>query len=198
MSWCLRLTSFSIIYFHLFLTTLGLVAHAGFLSWWWGGYSIVVLHRLLIAVLGCTYFSSFHLWALERKLNSCGTRAYLQHSMWNLLEPGIEPISLVLAGGFITPEPPGKSYDSLSHGPAIRWLHISHTTFAEPCESELQMLWVSGRGGEEEERKWWNIKNWWICTKTIQIFIILFFQFFYRFEIIWHKNRQGWGGGREV
>ena len=26
-----------------------------------------------------------------------------------LLEPGIEPLSLALAGGFFTPEPPGKS-----------------------------------------------------------------------------------------
>ena len=84
MSWYLQLASFSIIYFRLFLAMLGLAAHAGFLSWWWGGYSMVVLCRLLVAVLGCTYCSSFDLWALERKLNSCGTRAYLQHSMWNL------------------------------------------------------------------------------------------------------------------
>ena len=78
------------------------------------------------------------------------------------------PISLVLVGRFITPEPPGRSYNSLSHGSAIWWLQKSHPTFAERCESELPMLWVSGRGGEEEERKWWNIKNWWICTKNIQ------------------------------
>ena len=28
--------------------------------------------------------------------------------MWNLLGPGFEPTSTVLAGGFFTTEPPGK------------------------------------------------------------------------------------------
>ena len=31
------------------------------------------------------------------------------HSMWNLPGPGIEPMSLALAGGFLTTGPPGKS-----------------------------------------------------------------------------------------
>ena len=45
--------------------------------------------------------------------------------MWNLLGPGIEPVSPELAGGFFTTEPPGKpclvvhhpDYPTLHHGP---------------------------------------------------------------------------------
>ena len=29
--------------------------------------------------------------------------------MWDLLAPGIEPVSLAMAGGFLTTAPPGKS-----------------------------------------------------------------------------------------
>ena len=34
--------------------------------------------------------------------------------MWDLLGPGIEPLSPALAGGFLTAEPPEKSLDILS------------------------------------------------------------------------------------
>ena len=33
--------------------------------------------------------------------------------MWDLPGPGIEPMSSGLAGGFLTTEPPGKSYHRL-------------------------------------------------------------------------------------
>ena len=36
-------------------------------------------------------------------------RAQLLHGMWDLPEPGIEPMSPALAGGFLTTVPPGKS-----------------------------------------------------------------------------------------
>ena len=42
-------------------------------------------------------------------LSSCGTWAYLPYDMWNLLTPGIEPLSPALAGRFSTTGPPGKS-----------------------------------------------------------------------------------------
>ena len=42
---------------------------------------------------------------LVRQLRSCGTQAYLLRGIWNI--PGIEPMSLALAGGFLTPVPPG-------------------------------------------------------------------------------------------
>ena len=33
--------------------------------------------------------------------------------MWDVLRPGIEPVSPALAGGFFTTEPPGKPQDYL-------------------------------------------------------------------------------------
>ena len=42
-------------------------------------------------------------------LSSCGARAQLLCSMWDLPGPGIEPLSPALAGGFLTTAPPGKS-----------------------------------------------------------------------------------------
>ena len=52
--------------------------------------------------------SSCGLPALERRLSSCGSRAQLLHSMWDLPRPGIEPVSPALAGRFLTTAPPGK------------------------------------------------------------------------------------------
>ena len=46
--------------------------------------------------------------ALELGLSSCGTRGYLLLGMWNLLGPGIEPVSPVLTGRFLSTVPPGK------------------------------------------------------------------------------------------
>ena len=47
-------------------------------------------------------------WALEHRLNSCGTQAQLC-SMWGLPGPGPEPVTSALASGFFTTEPAGKS-----------------------------------------------------------------------------------------
>ena len=57
--------------------------------------------------------SSCGLQALELRLSSCGTRAYLLHSLWDLPGPGLEPTSLALAGRFLTTAPPGK--------PCVEW-----------------------------------------------------------------------------
>ena len=43
-----------------------------------------------------------------RRLSSCGSRAQLLRSMWDLLRPGLEPVSPALAGGLSTTAPPGK------------------------------------------------------------------------------------------
>ena len=53
-------------------------------------------------------FSSCVSRALEHRLSSCGTRASLLHSMWDLPGPGLEPVSPALAGGFLTTAPPGS------------------------------------------------------------------------------------------
>ena len=47
--------------------------------------------------------------ALECRLSGCGAWALLLHGMWDLPGPGLEPVSAVMAGGFLTTEPPGKS-----------------------------------------------------------------------------------------
>ena len=43
-----------------------------------------------------------------RRLSSCGSRAQLLRSMWDLPRPGLEPVSPALAGRFSTTAPPGK------------------------------------------------------------------------------------------
>ena len=48
-------------------------------------------------------------WALECGLSSCVTWVYLLHSMWDLPEPGIEPMFPALAGRFLSTVPPEKS-----------------------------------------------------------------------------------------
>ena len=68
-----------------------------------GGFS-----RCRTRILGYSVFSSGGSWALEHSLSSCGTQAYLLLSMWNLLGPGIEPMSPTLAGRFFATEPSGK------------------------------------------------------------------------------------------
>ena len=45
-----------------------------------------------------------------RRRSSCGSRAWLLRSMWDLPRPGLEPVSPALAGRFSTTVPPGKSH----------------------------------------------------------------------------------------
>ena len=45
-----------------------------------------------------------------RRLSSCGSRAQLLCSIWDLPRPGLEPVSPALAGRFSTTAPPGKPY----------------------------------------------------------------------------------------
>ena len=47
-----------------------------------------------------------------RRLSSCGSRAELLRSMWDLPRPGLEPVSPALAGRFSTTAPPGKPLKS--------------------------------------------------------------------------------------
>ena len=65
--------------------------------------------------LRCTGFSLWWLLLLRSTgsrragFSSCGLRALLLCRMWDLLGPGLEPVSLALAGGFLTTAPPGKA-----------------------------------------------------------------------------------------
>ena len=86
-------------------------------------------------VLELSGFSTCSSWALEQRLNSCGTQAWLLHDTWDLSGPGIEPMSLALTGGFLTSELPGNpsytvsfkhQFISLNVLKALTWrmLHI--------------------------------------------------------------------------
>ena len=91
---------------------LSLVAVSGaYSSLWCAGFSLLWLLSLQSNGSRCLGFSNCGSWALERRLSSCGTRAQLLHSMWDLPGPGFEPLSPALAGGFLTTEPPGKPED---------------------------------------------------------------------------------------
>ena len=53
-------------------------------------------------------FRSCGSWALEHRVSSCGVQAEMRRGMWDLPDPGEEPMSPALAGEFFTTEPPGK------------------------------------------------------------------------------------------
>ena len=69
----------------------------------WGTQASVVAARGL---------NSFCPRTLEHRLNSCGAQTWLLPDMWDLLRPGIEPMSPTLADGFTT-GPPGKPQELL-------------------------------------------------------------------------------------
>ena len=62
------------------------------------------------------------LWALERRLRSCGARAKWPHNMWDLPAPGIEPMTPALAGGFLTIRPLVKSLSCLLRNTVLQVL----------------------------------------------------------------------------
>ena len=76
-----------------------------------GGFSCCGARALAAraSVVAARGLSSCGSWALERRLSSCGAQAQLLRDMWDLPGPGLEPVSPALAGGFLTPAPPGKS-----------------------------------------------------------------------------------------
>ena len=59
--------------------------------------------------------------ALEHRLNICGTPVELLHSMWDLPESRMEPVSHVIAGRFFTSEPRGKTSKWFCF--VLFWLH---------------------------------------------------------------------------
>ena len=83
------------------------------------GLLFVAVHRLLIvlasrcraqalgvqaSVVVAHGLSSCGLRALEHRLSSCGAGAQLLCGMWDLPGPGLEPVSLALAGRFRSEE----------------------------------------------------------------------------------------------
>ena len=101
----------------LFLAVLGLrCCTRAFSSCSEWGLLFTVVHGLLIAMASLVVehrlqahgLSSCASSVLERRLSSCGVRAQLLCGMWDLPEPGLEPMCPALAGGFLTTAPPGK------------------------------------------------------------------------------------------
>ena len=74
-------------------------------------------------VVACR-LSSFGSRALECRLSSCSTWAYLLRDTWYLPWPGIEPVSPALAGGFLTTAPTGKSQRFFWCGPFLKSLSL--------------------------------------------------------------------------
>ena len=76
------------------------------------GLLFIVVCGLLIALASHCEAQALSMWAsvvAAWALSSCGTQAWIFHSMWNLPGPGIEPVSTTLAGGFLFTVPPGNS-----------------------------------------------------------------------------------------
>ena len=57
----------------------------------------------------CGGFSCCGAQAVDNRLSSCVSLAWLPSSTWKLLRPGIKPLSSELAGGFLATGSPGKS-----------------------------------------------------------------------------------------
>ena len=88
----------------------------GYSSLWCTGFSLRWLLLLRSTGSRRAGFSSCGSRALQRRLSSCGARAQLLRSMWDLPGPGLEPVSHALAGGFLTTASPGKSLFSFEQG----------------------------------------------------------------------------------
>ena len=71
--------------------------------------SLVVALSVRASVVAAHGLSSFGSRALECRLSSCGARAQLLYGMQDPPGPGLELVSPVLVGGFLTTAPPGKS-----------------------------------------------------------------------------------------
>ena len=79
----------------------------GLHCWAWAFSSYSKWGLLFIAVCGLLIVVGHRLQA--GGLSSCGTHTLLPRGMWNLLGPGIKPVSPALADGFLSTAPPGKS-----------------------------------------------------------------------------------------
>ena len=102
----LKIFLFIIYFLFLFLAVLGLRfcvrAFSSFGEW----------RPLFIALRGPLTIATSHVAEHRlqmRRLSNCGSRAQPLRGMWDLPRPGLEPVSLALAGRFSTTAPPGKS-----------------------------------------------------------------------------------------
>ena len=73
--------------------------------------------------------------------------------MWNLRGPGIKPVFPILAGGFLTTVPPGKS----------------STFLFIPEDTEVQSRWRNGNSGDEKEGTWGKFSIHFLLTCLEQL-----------------------------
>ena len=81
---------------------------SGFASWGAWALGCRLQQAPAVAVRGLSSCGSK---VLEHRLRSCGAQTWLLGAMWDLLGSRIKPVSLALAGRFLTFGPPGKSSD---------------------------------------------------------------------------------------
>ena len=116
-------------------------------------HKLVITFKIYILTFGCIYlhlaasaargpcfscgawashrcgFSCCGAGALECRLSSCGTPAYLPQGMWGLPWPRIEPRSPALEGRLLYTGPPGKS--SYNFFPPILWPCVDDNCFLD-------------------------------------------------------------------
>ena len=92
----------------------GLPPHCGVLASHCSGFSCCGVQALgtWTSVVTTCRFSSCSSWPPECWLSHGGAQVELLLGMWNFPGPGIEPVSLTLAGRFLSTALPGKSYIS--------------------------------------------------------------------------------------
>ena len=99
-----------------------------------------------------------------RRLSSCGSRAQLLHSMWDLPRPGLEPVSPALAGRLSTTAPPGKP-QIVFYGTSLA---VQQLRLCLPVQG-VQVRSLVGELGSHlspnQETKTWNRSN--IVTNSI-------------------------------
>ena len=87
------------------------------------GYSLVTFGGLLVAVASLVAEHRLQgAWAsvaAASRLESTGSAVAVRglSCTWDLPGPGLEATSPALAGGFLTPQPPGKPEAAISHSP---------------------------------------------------------------------------------
>ena len=103
-----------------------------FYFWLCAGSLVVATLRCSAWASHCSGFSCCGAQALSAQasvvvacgLSSCGARASLLRSTWDLPGPGLEPVSPALAGGFLTTVPPGKPCRFIFHSPKLETIQV--------------------------------------------------------------------------
>ena len=94
-----------------------------------GGYSLVAMHGLLIAVASLI---------VEHRVQGTGRSSWMR----DLPRPGTEPLSSALAGRFFTTEPPRKSHKCPSWNPCVPWRIVENwSIYFYMCCKFLTIQW---------------------------------------------------------